>query len=55
MDKDEILEKVYFMLSRQRFAVWYSDDGAFGKHIMGDDGAVSKEQIKHDIAQMLGL
>lgn len=55
MIKEEILDKVYRMLCGQRFADWYKDNGTFGKHITADEGAVSKKQIKEDIAQMLGL
>lgn len=50
---DEIVDRVYDMLFRQKFADWYSDDGNFARHIQGDLPKVEKETIIEDLKKML--
>lgn len=50
MDK-ETINKIYDMLSSQRFFDWYGS--TFEDHITGEEDAKSTEEIKDDIRRML--
>lgn len=45
----EIAKVIYDRLTLQRFAEWYSDDGDFGRHIIGDENCKTTEEILKQI------
>ena len=51
---DKQVKLILKILSRQKFADWYDDDGEFGKFIMGDKDAKSENEILADIKMMFG-
>ena len=51
-----VVDTVFDMISRQSFAVFYGECGAFTAYITGDeDHPVSEAQAKQILAQLLGF
>lgn len=52
----DISEKVFDMISKQRFADWYNDGGRFDEYICDpNESGITKEDILNDIKNMLNL
>lgn len=49
------VEEILEMLTRQPFADFYADDGPFGRWLMGDENAPTKEQVIERLEKLLGL
>lgn len=45
LEKQVLVERIFNRLSSQSFADWYSDSGDFGKWIVGEVDAPTKEEI----------
>lgn len=52
-----MLDKIFDLICTQRFADWYNDGGNFDTWIQeqGCDGAPTEEQVKAELAKMLGI
>ena len=53
-------EKIYDVLTRQRFVNFYgevdiSDDAPMSRHITGDEGCMSKDEILEEIVDLFKL
>jgi len=54
MNKQQLIEKIFQALQRQKFADWYNT-GNFDNWIRKDFGAPTDDEIKADIARFFGL
>jgi hypothetical protein len=52
LDIGDVDEAIYKMLFKQDFSDWY--EGTFIPHLQGDEGCKTKDEIKQDLADMLG-
>lgn len=48
---DDVLE----LLTKERFAKWYGENGRFDKWLTGEDHTIIREDILRDLAGMLGI
>lgn len=55
MKPEEIIERIFQTLQRQKFADFYASGGAFGRWIEGDINAPSKEEVKQEIAKLFNI
>lgn len=54
MNEDQVIEKIFQTLLRQKFADWYNS-GRFDQWISGDLPGIEDEEIKEDIRNLFGL